>query len=122
MRQKIKIILFFAAAGFFSQCEEYSSVKIIDRNFLEALKELGVDTDSDGTISFREAADVKTLDIYYSDIFDLAGIEWFVNLETLRCGNNDFTDLDVSQNTTLKYLDIGHNKVSSLDVSHNINL
>lgn len=122
MRQKLKILLFIVAAGSFSQCEKYSSVKIIDENFLEALTELGVDTDGDGTISFREAAEVKTLDIYYCDIFDLTGIEWFINLETLRCGNNDYTDLDVSQNTTLKYLDIGHNKLSSLDVSHNINL
>jgi hypothetical protein len=62
MRQKLRILLFIAAAGLFSQCEKYSSVKIIDENFLEALIEKGVDTDGDGTISFREAADVKTLD------------------------------------------------------------
>jgi Leucine-rich repeat (LRR) protein len=111
MRQKLKILLLIAAAGFFNQCEKYSSVKITDENFLQALIERGVDKDEDGTISFQEAADVKTLDIYYSDIFDLTGIEWFINLETLRCGDNDFTELDVSQNTALKYLDIEHNKV-----------
>jgi Leucine-rich repeat (LRR) protein len=122
MKQKIKILLFIMAAGFFSQCEKYSSVKIIDENFLEALIEQGVDTDGDGTISFKEAANAKTLNIYYYDIFDLTGIESFVNLETLRCGENEFTELDVSQNTALKYLDISHNKLSSLDVSHNINL
>src|SRR4030043_1492925 len=122
MRQKVKILIFIAAAGFLSQCEKYSTVKIIDENFLEALIEKGTDTDGDGTISFREAADVKTLDIYYCDIFDLTGIEWFVNLETLRCGDNDFTELDISQNTALKFLSMGHNKVFSLDVSNNINL
>ena len=122
MKQKIKILLFVTATGFFSQCEKYSSVRIIDENFLEALVEQGVDSDRDGTISFQEAANTKTLNIYNYDIFDLTGIESFVNLETLRCGGNDFTGLDVSQNTALKYLDVSHNKLSTLDVSHNIKL
>ena len=71
MRQKLKILFLIAIAGFFSRCEKYSSVKIIDENFLEALIERGVDTDGDGTISFSEAGDVKTLDIYYCDIFHI---------------------------------------------------
>ena len=122
VRQKLKILFLIAIAGFFSRCEKYSSVKIIDENFLQALIERGVDKDGDGTISFREAADIKELNIYYCDIFDLTGLEWFINLETLRCGDNDFTEIDVSQNKALKYLDIEHNKVFSLDVSNNVNL
>ena len=74
MRKKFKLAIIIAAIGFFSQCEKYSSVKIIDENFLEALIEKGVDTDGDGTISFQEAADVTTLDIYYSNILICPGL------------------------------------------------
>ena len=101
----------------FTGCEKYSTVEIADGNFLQALTDRGVDTDGDGTISFSEAADVKELNVYYCDIFDLSGLESFVNLETLRCGDNEFTEIDVSQNKALKYLDIAHNKVLHLDVS-----
>ncbi|HAX94650.1 MAG TPA: hypothetical protein DCY25_12075, partial [Bacteroidales bacterium] len=122
MNLKIKILLIVVVPLLFTRCEKYSTVKIADENFLQALIDRGVDADGDGSISFSEAADVKELNIYYCDIFDLSGLEWFVNLETLRCGDNEFTEIDVSGNTSLKYLDIEHNKVSNLDVSQNINL
>jgi Leucine-rich repeat (LRR) protein len=44
-------------------------------------------------ISFQEAEDVKSLDLNKCDIFDMTGIGSFVNLETLSCGDNEFTSL-----------------------------
>ena len=52
-------------------------------------------------------------------ISNLKGIEYFTALETLECGYNSLTTLDVSKNTALKTLKCLSNQLTILDVSQN---
>ena len=63
------------------------------------------------------------------DIFDLTGIEAFINIDSLDCSNNELSSLDVSKNVKLVYLNCAANNnvvngspLTKLDVSKNINL
>ena len=77
-------------------------VTIPDNNFLNALIDLGVDTNGDGKISPDEAEVITFLDVNNRSISNLTGIEKFVNLDTLYCGINQLTILDLSNNNALK--------------------
>ncbi len=126
MKPIFKILLLtFALTAIFVQCEKkVPIVRITDDNFLNALIELGIDTDGDGQISNAEAEVVSSLDVsgtYETPglITDMIGIEKFVNLDTLRCGYNQLIVLDVSNLTALNTLVCSHNLLSSVDVSAN---
>ena len=85
-----------------SQCEkENPQFTIPDNNFLNALIELGVDTNGDGFISPAETEAITFLGVSSDSISDMTGIEKFVNLDTLWCYNNQISSLDVSKNTAL---------------------
>ena len=56
------------------------------------------------------------------NISDLTGIEDFTSLTNLICYDNQLTNLDVSQNIALKYLEVQNMQLTSLDVSHNTSL
>ena len=78
-----------------------------------------MDINGDNIISIAEAEAVTNLDVSSADISNMMGIEAFVNLDALRCFENDLTSLDVSNNTGLKELYCGDNQLTSLDVSNN---
>jgi Leucine-rich repeat (LRR) protein len=84
----------------FCQCKKEPVVNIEDNNFLKALTEQGVDTDGDGFISQSEAEVITSQDVSDDSISGMTGIEAFVNLDTLKCSNNQITSLDFSE----KYL------------------
>jgi len=117
-------------------------VNIPDPAFLNALIDIGVDTNGDSLISFSEAEKIDTISIGGSiwcygmqgpmnadwksmppgpsgDIINLKGIEAFKNLIYFDCCMNKITTLDVSSNTALTALDVGCNQLTSLDVSNN---
>ena len=76
------------------------------------------------TISDEKLQAVKTINVYSSysttgDITSLQGIEFFTELISLNCHNNQLTSLDVSNNTALKSLHCENNRLTSLDVSNN---
>ena len=102
------------------------NVDIPDANFLYALIEVGVDTNEDSLISYAEAEEIPILDIRQKGITDMTGIEAFVNLNELDCGNihwpagpntNKVSSLDVSNNSVLTQLRCSKNNISSLNVS-----
>ena len=114
-------------------------VSIPDPAFLSALINEGIDTNGDSLISYAEAEAVDTLDVQGDrpemfeiisyHISDMTGIQAFINLEALYCGDNDFGELDVSKNTKLKslecygYCTFGVHSggiMESLDISNNI--
>ena len=110
---------------FLYQCEKDESapiVKIPDNNFLNALIELGIDTNRDGQISQAEAEVVISLVVSNKSISDMTGIEQFINLETLYCINNQLTTIDVSNNNKLRNLSCQVNQLTSLDVFNNTSL
>ena len=92
-----------------------------DVNFREYVLDQ-FDIDADGLISENEAARVTKIRVAGSEIESLEGIQYFLNLDTLYCGYNKLTSLDVSKNTELTYLDCGSNQLTALDVSKNTKL
>ncbi|QOG02972.1 LamG-like jellyroll fold domain-containing protein [Flavobacterium sp. MDT1-60] len=96
---------------------------IPDSNFEQKLINLGIDTDGlNGKVLTYNISTVKFLDLTKSNISDLTGIQDFVSLTDLYCGQNSLTTLNVSKNTALTTLDCNNNKITSLDVSNNIAL
>ena len=84
------------------------------RNFVQAF-----DTVDDDTLSGTEIAAVTEIIVSRKKISNLKGIEYFTALETLECGYNSLTTLDVSKNTALKTLKCLSNQLTILDVSQN---
>lgn len=81
-----------------------------------------VDTNGDGEIQVAEAQAIKYLDLKYSNITNLTGIEYFTNLESLRINNNTLTSLHVSQNTALKNLRCENNLLTSITLPNGTSL
>ena len=78
----------------------------------------------DGTVSLTPknlAAIEKVTSLTVSDksLSDLSGIEYFVNLKSLYCQNNQLKTLDVSSLTNLSILNCQNNQLTTLDVSQN---
>ena len=104
------------------------NVNIPDTAFLHALIEEGVDTNEDSLISYAEAEAVTSLDVSGEWICDedscwidapiesLAGIEAFINLDTLNCRRNNLTSLDVSNNIALEYSYCAGNQLISMEL------
>lgn len=80
------------------------------------------DTDGDGEICFSEAAVVQKIKAGSLGIASLEGIQYFTNLTSLICYDNDLTSVDISKNIALTELDIHSNSLTSLNISKNVNL
>ena len=61
---------------------------------------------------------LTTLEITNKGIADLTGIEDFIALDDLRCYSNQITNLDLTTNTDLTFLDCSDNQLTILDVSN----
>ncbi len=81
-----------------------------------------IDINNDGEIQENEALNVFELDVSYSNIQDMTGIEAFINLTSLKCSTNQLTSLDITQNTALTFLSLNQNLITSLDLSQNLAL
>lgn len=88
--------------------EPEPDVNIPDEAFLNALIELGVDRNGDGSISPSKAEEIPNLDVSERIISDITGIEAFINLERLICWKNQLTSLDVSNNTFLTNISLNN--------------
>ncbi len=86
------------------------------------------DTDQDGYLSDDELAAVEVIECSNGNVASLEGIELFPNLEELYCDPFTFgldgalTEVDLSNNTALRIVDLGCNPLTSIDVSmlHNL--
>ena len=110
--------------------EGYGEVPIPDANFKSALIANGVDRNGDGIIDEGEAALIVTLDVSGHQISDLSGLEYFINLASLDCSNNQLTTLETITSTPFargcrnRFLDMRNNPWSpTVEVCHfwNIN-
>ena len=100
------------------------NVNIPDAGFKYYLvNNVAINTNGDSEIQVSEAnAFAGTIDIIWSGISDLTGIEAFTQLTYLLCDDNQLTSLDLSNNTDLQYLDCSYNQLTSLTVSNNFAL
>ena len=87
-----------------------------DANFREKVKKY--DKDEDNFLNYYEIHAITELDVSYSDILSLEGIEYFTNLTDLYCRGNTITTLDLSKNTTLNKLDCYNTGLTKLDLSN----
>ena len=77
------------------------------------------DDDFDGMLSENERNLVFEIDASMQGIEDLAGIEWFPNLNRLFCYSNGISaPLDVRGNTHLQRLDCSYNSIPALNSLH----
>ena len=75
-----------------------------------------IDTNDDGDIDYNEALSIRYLNVGYSNIHNLNGIEYFSNLEHLRCNNNFLSNINISSLTTLYRLFCFNNNFTSLNL------
>ena len=100
-----------------------SQTAIPDPNFEQALIDLGLDTAPiNGSVPTANISSITSLNVETKNISDLTGIQDFLALTSLNCNNNQLTNLNVSQNTTLLQLFCNDNVLTSLDVSNLIDL
>lgn len=100
-----------------------TEVNIPDTNFEQALIDLGIDTDGlNGSILVEDAEAVITLDVGNKNIDDLQGIEAFLNLKTLKCVDNNLTNLDLGANTKLFQLFASNNQLTHVNLQNSAEL
>ena len=115
--KKILFILLCIPILLFSQ-----QTYVPDDNFEQALIDLGYDNVLDDSVFTSNIAVVTNLNVSNLNISELTGIGDFILLDTLRCGSNLLSALDVSDNIELKLLGCSYNQLASIDLSNNINL
>lgn len=99
-----------------------------DDYFEQALIDLDYDDVLDDYVVTANINTVTYINLNYyvgespGKIADLTGIEDFTALETLHCGSNNLTSLDLSQNTELITISCAGNVLTSINVSNSANL
>ena len=68
-----------------------------------------IDANNDGEIQESEASQVSYLSISQSNIHDIYGLEYFLNLKTLICSHNRFSQFYVYPLVNLEYVDCSYN-------------
>jgi len=92
-------------------------VNITDQNFLQALIDEGVDSNSDGVIQESEALNTTFLWIQNKNISSLEGINNFTNLTNLRASENNLSSVAINGLTKLSNLDLSHNQIQEIDLT-----
>lgn len=122
MKLKLLCVLFFIAVSYKATAQ---ITYIPDQGFEWQLIHLNIDSDGiiNGQVLTSDVENVTELimESWNSPyITDLTGIQDFTSLEKLVVTFVYLTELDVSQNLQLRYLDCSSNELTSLDVSSNI--
>lgn len=80
------------------------------------------DKDKDGALNQTERNAVKEIRIIGIGCTSLQGLKYFSQLTDLLCGNNNLTELDVSENPELVRLICYNNSLTSLNLNKNTKL
>lgn len=91
---------------------------IPDPNF-ETTLAIYDDIPGDNQVPTANISVVTELNVRFSNISDLTGIEAFTSLEILECFGNQLTFLNISANLNLRELYCDSNQLTTLDVSAN---
>lgn len=91
------------------------------RSCLLTQSEINVNGDNRIQVSEAEAY-VGEIVVSNTSVSDLTGIEAFTGIVGLDCSGNGLTQLDISQNTELRYLNCQDNALEELDVTSNTRL
>ena len=77
-----------------------------------------IDANGDYEVTAEEAEEVFALDISGNGLASIEGIEYFTDLETLNCEQNNLTSFDASVLGDLEFLNCSENLLTSLDISY----
>jgi hypothetical protein len=91
-------------------------VSIPDEAFEQALIDLGLDLELNGTIPKSSIENVTDLVLNEKGISSLSGIEEFDSLINLWANDNSLTELNVNGLSNLKFIFVERNQLSSLNV------
>lgn len=80
------------------------------------------DTNLDSKLSTKEVNCVEKISVGEMNITSLKGVEYFVNTKEIYCYKNAIKYLDISANTALERLDCYNNNLEELNLSENTNL
>ena len=95
---------------------DVEAVVISDASFLAALV-AAHDTDGDGILSTKEAAEIRKIECSGKNIGSMAELgEYFKEITYLDCSDNNLSELDVTALTKLEYLDCSNNNLSAIDI------
>ena len=112
------ILLFGITTNTFSQ-NINTEENFPDSQFRMVVEEfMGVDRGGAFTAAEASTKNGK-LDCAMRGIYDLTGIKLFPALSGLECGQNQLSNLDVSNNTALEELSCSNNQLTNLDISNN---
>jgi Leucine-rich repeat (LRR) protein len=112
-----------ATASYNTSCAVQQYTLIPDVNFEKKLIALGIDSGTtDGRVLTSSVSSLTSLDVSWSSISNLTGIQDFVALTSFNCSGNQLTNIDVSKNVTLVTFLCSSNQLTTLDVSQNIAL
>jgi hypothetical protein len=119
-----KTLFHLVLAISFAQTLNAQVVNIPDANFKIILRQHPlINTNNDTEIQVSEAeAFSGTIYVAQCNIKSLKGIEDFINIGSLSCGDNQITSLDLSKNIALIGLYCDNNQLVNLDLSKNIAL
>jgi len=99
----------------FSENCRYNDTYVPDDNFEQALINLGYDSGTlDDYVPTNNISSVTYLNVNNKNISNLTGIEDFINLDVLKCRNNNLTSLNLSENTLLTEVDCSNNDINAL--------
>ena len=127
-------ILFFLTIGFLANAQIINfpdanlKAKLLSANSSNSIAQdllgnyIRIDTNLDGNIQLSEALNVSYLDISFSNIYSLEGIQNFLNLIFFDCSNNQLTMFNAQGLTNLQYLYCFDNQITSLNVQGLTNL
>lgn len=123
------IVFSMLSLAVFASCSKDNSLKIVE-DVCDRMKDDAFasycrsefDTDKDGKVSMKEASLAEVIDIKEKGISSLKGLNYFINLKTLDCSQNDLSTLDISGNPSLNRLYCSKNRLKSLNLSKNTRL
>lgn len=127
MKMKFLVLLLFFQVFGFSQI-----INIPDTNFKNKLLQASasnniaggniIDTNANGQIEVSEAQLVTYLNVIISNISDLTGIEYFINLQQLLIQYNSISTINISTLTNLVRLRCDFNNLTGLNFNDLTNL
>ena len=130
--KKIWLIIILVSLNSYSQI-----INIPDANFKAKLlaanstsdvakNNLGVrikiDSNSNNEIDESEALQVSYLDVSFSNISSLVGVNSFLNLTYLTCNNNSLSSINVDSLSQLVSIGVRNNQLTTLNLTNNLNL
>ncbi|HEU0136453.1 MAG TPA: T9SS C-terminal target domain-containing protein, partial [Flavobacterium sp.] len=113
-------IINFADANFKAKLLTASVSNSVAKN--SAGNNMVIDANGNGQIEVGEALNVYQLNVGYSSILSLVGIQNFANLRSLECIQNGITTLDVSGMSNLLSVKCNFNNLTSINLTGLSNL